>query len=74
VISEDHSGEIFRFAPLGGTAYHARLSQAERRDLPDTVVVRSSDARLLSRSTAASTWLSVWAAPGVLIRSATTAP
>jgi predicted DCC family thiol-disulfide oxidoreductase YuxK len=53
VIAEDRSGEIFRFAPLGGTAYHATLWEVARRDLPDTVVVRSSDGRLLSRSAAA---------------------
>jgi len=53
VISEDRAGTTFRFAPLGGAAYHATFSEAERRDLPDSVIVRGGDGRLLTRSAAA---------------------
>ena len=51
VISEDRAG-VFRFAPLGGPAHLAALDEAERRATTDSVVVRDTSGRLLTRSAA----------------------
>ena len=52
VISEDRGAQAFRFAPLAGPTYQAALGEAERRAIGDSVVVRSGDGRLLTRSSA----------------------
>ena len=41
-----------RYAPLGGPTFHNRIPDAERRDLPDSVVVLTSDGQVLVRSAA----------------------
>jgi predicted DCC family thiol-disulfide oxidoreductase YuxK len=46
VLAEDARGECFRFAPLEA------LSEGERARLPDSVVVRTSEGRMLLRSDA----------------------
>jgi predicted DCC family thiol-disulfide oxidoreductase YuxK len=53
VLRHDREGRTFRFAPLGGSTFQATLSAAERADLPDSIVIRTSDGRLLVRSRAA---------------------
>lgn len=77
VISEDRAGTTFRFAPLGGAAFGAALSEPERRDLPDSVIVRSDDGRLLTRSSAAlhvaERLGGIWRVLAVLLRAVPTA-
>jgi predicted DCC family thiol-disulfide oxidoreductase YuxK len=52
VLKHDRSGQAFRFAPLQGPTFEARVP-AERRDgLPDSIVVLTRDGRLLVRSKA----------------------
>lgn len=52
VLAEDRRGTAFRFAPLFGPTFEAELSPDERRDLPDSLVVKTADGRLLTRSNA----------------------
>ncbi len=51
VVRRDHDG-AFRFAPLGGPTFVAEVPEAERFGLPDSVVVRTADARVLARTPA----------------------
>lgn len=53
LIARDRDGSRFRFAPIGGACFRAELSEAERAGLPDAIVVRTADGRLLVRSAAA---------------------
>lgn len=41
-----------RFAPLGGPTFLGLVPEAERARLPDSLVVRTEDGRLLTRSAA----------------------
>jgi predicted DCC family thiol-disulfide oxidoreductase YuxK len=50
VLAEDRSGDAFRFAPIGGDRFQASIPEAERRALPDSLVLRTADGRLLTRS------------------------
>jgi predicted DCC family thiol-disulfide oxidoreductase YuxK len=43
----------FVFAPLQGETFAATVSEAERSTLPDSMVIRAADGRLLVRSAAA---------------------
>lgn len=52
VAKRDPSGKTFRFAPLGGEAFEQKLSEAQRAQLPDSMLVHTDDGRLLMRSTA----------------------
>ena len=52
VMAEDRAGEAFRFAPLQGETFRALVPAAKRANLPDSVVVRTSDGELLVRSSA----------------------
>lgn len=49
LLAEDADGQTFRFAALGGSTWQARLSASDRAELPDSVVVLTSDGRLLTR-------------------------
>ena len=51
VIAEDRTS-AFTFAPLEGDAFLAEVGEAQRSALPDSVVVRTADGRLLVRSAA----------------------
>lgn len=53
LVTRDRDGSRFHFAPLGGALFRAELSEAERSGLPDAIVVRATDGRLLVRSAAA---------------------
>ncbi len=53
VLKRDPDGRLFRFAPLDGETFHHEVAPAERTHLPDSLVVRTNDGRLLTRSTAA---------------------
>ncbi|HEX9759606.1 MAG TPA: DCC1-like thiol-disulfide oxidoreductase family protein [Candidatus Acidoferrales bacterium] len=51
VLAEDRTGEAFRFAPLDGDRFNELIPEADRAALPDSLVVRTADGRLLTRST-----------------------
>jgi predicted DCC family thiol-disulfide oxidoreductase YuxK len=52
VLKHDRSGRAFRFAPLQGETFQARVPERARRDLPDSIVVHTSEGELLVRSDA----------------------
>lgn len=52
VLAEDTTGAAFRFAPLQGETFRARVTPEQRMGLPDSVVVQKSDGTLLMRSDA----------------------
>src|SRR5262245_20129957 len=51
-LARDRGRELFRFAPLQGSTFAAEVPETERRALPDSLAVRTSDGRLLVRSAA----------------------
>ena len=53
LVARDRDGSRFRFAPIGGALFRTELSEAERTGLPDAIVVRTCEGRLLVRSAAA---------------------
>ena len=53
LVARDRDGSRFRFAPIGGARFREDLSEAERTGLPDALIVRTADGRLLLRSAAA---------------------
>jgi len=52
VLARDQGGKLFRYAPLQGTTFAVLVPQERRAGLPDSVVVLTSDGRLLVRSAA----------------------
>ena len=52
VLAEDRDGRAFRFAPLASPAFLAAVPAAERAALPDSLVVRTPDGRILVRTAA----------------------
>ena len=52
-LRRERGRELFRYAPLQGTTFAAEVPPPERNGLPDSVVVRTADGRLLVRSAAA---------------------
>jgi predicted DCC family thiol-disulfide oxidoreductase YuxK len=52
VLKHDRGGRAFRFAPLLGETFLARVSAERRVGLPDSVVVLTRDGELLLRSAA----------------------
>jgi predicted DCC family thiol-disulfide oxidoreductase YuxK len=52
LISEDRSGEGFRFAPLGGAKFRKMVPENARAGLPDSLVLRTADGRLLTKGDA----------------------
>lgn len=52
VLKRDAAGEAFRFAPLQGETFAARVPEAARRSLPDSIVVLTREGALLVRSDA----------------------
>ena len=48
VLRADRDGRAFRFAPLGGETFRAQV-RAAGGGLPDSLVVRTADGRLLTR-------------------------
>jgi len=51
LVRHDRAG-AFRFAPLQGPTFGSALTRDERAGLPDSMVLRTSDGRLLLRSDA----------------------
>ncbi len=52
VLLHDHDGSRFRFTPLQGKHIQSLVPAAQRARLPDSIVVRTADGRLLIRSAA----------------------
>lgn len=52
VLARDPAGKTFRFAPLQGERFRSLVSEAQRAGLPDSIVVRTAEERLLIRSAA----------------------
>jgi predicted DCC family thiol-disulfide oxidoreductase YuxK len=52
VLKRDRAGAAFRFAPLQGETFTARVPEIARKTLPDSIVVLTSDGALLLRSDA----------------------
>ena len=52
LLAADRRGTLFRYAPLGGENFQARVSNADRTHLPDSLVVLTTGGALLLRSTA----------------------
>jgi predicted DCC family thiol-disulfide oxidoreductase YuxK len=52
VLKHDRSGKLFRFAPLQGPTFEARVPVEKRQGLPDSVVLLTSQGALLVRSDA----------------------
>jgi predicted DCC family thiol-disulfide oxidoreductase YuxK len=48
----DRKGDAFRFAPLDSSTFRRLVPEGERTGLPDSIVVRRADGRLLVRSAA----------------------
>lgn len=51
-LARDPDGSRFRFAPLQGGRFRATLSEAQRRSLPDSLVLLTEDGKVLTRSRA----------------------
>ncbi len=49
VLAEDRGGAAFRFAPLDGAAFGELVPERQRRELPDSLVVRTAEGLLLTR-------------------------
>lgn len=52
VMHADHDGALFYFAPLQGEAIKSILTDQQRESLPDSIVVRTHDGRVLCKSAA----------------------
>ncbi|MGA2272944.1 MAG: DCC1-like thiol-disulfide oxidoreductase family protein [Bryobacteraceae bacterium] len=52
VLKHDRSGAAFRFAPLQGKTFQARVPVDRRGGVPDSMAVETGDASLLVRSDA----------------------
>ena len=52
LLAADQGGNLFRYAPLGGETFNGLISPADRRRLPDSLVVHTSAGTVLVRSTA----------------------
>lgn len=51
-LARDLDGSRFRYAPLAGTTFREQYDEAHRAELPDSIVVRTTDGRTLVRSQA----------------------
>jgi len=52
VLAEDRLGNTFRFSALQGQLFAQSVARSDRKSLPDSVVVRTAEGTLLSRSAA----------------------
>jgi predicted DCC family thiol-disulfide oxidoreductase YuxK len=51
-LARDLDGSRFRYAPLGGPTFAATFAPGLARELPDSIVIRTADGRILVRSAA----------------------
>jgi predicted DCC family thiol-disulfide oxidoreductase YuxK len=63
LLAIDREG-VLRFAPLGGRSFLALVPESERPGLPDSLVLRSAQGRLLVRSAAVLECLRLVGGPG----------
>ncbi len=52
ILAEDRTGEAFRFAPLDSDTFRTAFSESTRATLPDSLVVRTTEGTILTRSVA----------------------
>ena len=52
VVKHDHDGRAFRFAPRKGETFRSLVAAERREALPPSILVLTSDGRILSRSSA----------------------
>lgn len=52
LLAVDPDGRLFRFAPLQGETFQARVAESARAGLPDSVILQTPDGSLLVRSDA----------------------
>jgi len=52
VVKRDRAGHAFRFAPLQGPTFEARVPAERRVGLPDSIIVLTNEGALLARSDA----------------------
>lgn len=52
VLRRDRAGRAFRFAPLQGPTFRARMPEGARATTPDSILVLTADGALLTRSEA----------------------
>jgi predicted DCC family thiol-disulfide oxidoreductase YuxK len=48
-LRHDPEGVRFRYAPIGSTTFNETIPEPVRRELPDSVIVRTADGRTLVR-------------------------
>lgn len=51
VLAKDRDG-LFRFAPLDSETFRAAVPESKRASLPDSIVIQTTDGRLLVKSAA----------------------
>lgn len=56
VLKRDPEGKHFRFAPLQGETFKARVPEDQRAAMPDSMIVETSEGSLLLRSDA---WIQI---------------
>lgn len=70
LLAEDEAGRAFRFAPLQSAAFLDVVSEEQRVELPDSLVLRRTDGSLLVRSAAIRHILKrlggIWAVTGLV--------
>lgn len=52
VLAEDRNGTAFRFSPLDSETFRDAVSESDRAGLPDSLVLRTADGKLITRSAA----------------------
>ncbi|MGC2330084.1 MAG: DCC1-like thiol-disulfide oxidoreductase family protein [Candidatus Acidiferrales bacterium] len=52
VVKRDRAGNAFRFAPLQGPTFEARVPADRRAGLPDSIIVLTNEGTVLARSDA----------------------
>ena len=52
VVKHDHEGRAFRFAPRKGETFRSLVAAERREALPPSILVLTTDGRILSRSSA----------------------
>lgn len=72
ILAEDRNGDAFRFAPLDSDKFRATVPEAQRANLPDSLVVHTGNGALLTRSAAVRHILlrlgGIWRLLGMLTR------
>ena len=71
VARHDPEGRTFRFAPLGGPTFVESVDEEKRQNLPDSMLVHTTDGRLLMRTSGVVHILrrlgGLWALPAAML-------